>query len=128
MFYLDKAEYNKKLKKIKKQNESFLRKQELAEMRLKTKKEKSKKTTTKIVMFYLFTVFNLVLIYSLIAMWHFEDLTHLGVLITDIIGQIIVFLVYCLKSSKENSQGGIVYEQAMHNNLNYEDDSLLKDK
>jgi len=128
MFYLDKSEYNKKLKKIKKQNESFLRKQELAEMRLKTKKEKSKKTTTKIVMFYLFTVLNLVLIYSLIAMWHFEDLTHLGVLITDIIGQIIVFLVYCLKSAKENSQGGIVYEQAIHNNLNYEDDSLLKDK
>lgn len=130
MFYLDKSTYNKKLKKIQKQNESILRKQELEKAKITKNKSKKKKiSTTKFVMFYLFFILNLILIYSLIAMWHFEDLTHLGVLITDIIGQVIVFLIYCVKSAKENSKNGIVFETTIRqqSELHYEDDSVLKD-
>lgn len=129
MFYLDKSEYDKKLKKIKKQNESFVRKQELKSLKM-TKAKSNKISTTKLVMVYLFFVLNLVLIYSLVAMWYFKDLTHLGLLITDIIGQVIVYLLYIIKSTKENSEGGIVYATAMRqqNEVNYEDDSSLKDK
>ena len=123
MFYLDDKEYNKKKEKIEKQNDTLLKKQELEKLKIH---KKNKITTTKMVMIYLFFILNLILIYSLIAMWHFEDLTHLGVLITDIISQVIVFLIYCVKSSKENSVGGITYEKAI-NSLHYEDDSGLKD-
>lgn len=126
MFYLDDKEYNKKKENIQKKNEILLKKRELENLKIKNKKNFS---TTKLVMFYLFCVLNIVLIYSLIAMWHFEDLTHLGVLITDIIGQIVVFLVYAVKSAKENSKNGIVFETTMRqkNEVYYEDDSSLKD-
>ena len=46
-------------------------------------------------------------------MWHFENLTYLGTLIADVIGQILVFFIYTIKSTKENTRGGITYETAM---------------
>ena len=47
------------------------------------------------------------------AMWHFADLSFLGVLITDVAGQVIVYMIYALKSKAENTSGGIVYETAL---------------
>lgn len=49
----------------------------------------------------------------MVAMWHFQDLSTLGILVTDIAGQIIVYLGYLKKSTAENSSGGIVYETTM---------------
>lgn len=67
----------------------------------------------KIIVGYLFLVLNVVLIYAFVAMWHFADLTHLGLIITDIAAQIVTFLIYSHHSTAENTAGGIVYETAM---------------
>ena len=42
-------------------------------------------------------------------MWHFEDLSYLGVIISDIVGQILVFGIYCIRAyldtkSEENNK------------------------
>lgn len=105
--------FKKKLNRIEQKNASD-------EMRETLKNARHSKklvfpSTTKLIMIYLFIILNAVLVYCLIAMWHFGNLTHLGTLITDVISQVIVFLVYCVKSAKENTKGGIVYETAMAN-------------
>lgn len=74
---------------------------------------KRKVPTHKLITAYLFIVLNIVLIYALVSMWHFADLTHLGVIVTDIIGQIATFLIYSHHSTAQNTSGGIVYETVM---------------
>lgn len=44
------------------------------------------------------------------------DFTPLVTLIGAVIGEVIGFAVYALKSAKENTSGGIVYETAMRAN------------
>lgn len=106
-------EYEEKLNRIKYKNKQ-------KEMKLKLKKEEDKykkkfklPSTTKLIAFYLFLIFNIILIFVMKAMWYFADLTYIGVLITDIAAQVVVFMIYCAKSSKENSVGGIIYDKAM---------------
>lgn len=111
MFYLSEKTYRQKLRKIEIENKSKERK--LALKQAKKKKKISFPTTTKLITIYLFAILNIVLIYSLVAMWHFENLTYLGTLIADVIGQILVFFIYTVKSTKENTCGGITYETAM---------------
>lgn len=69
--------------------------------------------THKIITGYLFIILNVVLIYALVSMWHFADLTHLGILITDIAGQLVTFFIYSKHSTAQNTSGGIVYESFM---------------
>ena len=42
------------------------------------------------------------------------DLTPLVALIGAIVGEVIGYAVYSVKAMKENTAGGIVYDQAMH--------------
>ena len=49
----------------------------------------------------------------MVSMWHFSDLSYLGVLITDVAAQILTYVVYSHKALKENSKSGITYEIAM---------------
>lgn len=41
------------------------------------------------------------------------DFTPLNTLVGTIVAEVIGFAVYCIKSMKENTKGGIVYEAAM---------------
>lgn len=41
------------------------------------------------------------------------DFTPLVTLIGAVVGEVIGFAVYALKSTKENTQGGIIYDQAL---------------
>ena len=111
MFYMSEKDYERKMRKIRIKNKSYERRQLVKEA--KRKKDIKLPTTTKLITLYLFIVLNIVLVYSLIAMWHFENLTYLGTLITDVLGQILVFFIYSIKSTKENTKGGITYETAM---------------
>ncbi len=81
-----------------------------------------KKSSTKVITIYLFTLLDIILIYAMVAMWYFADLTYLGALISDIGGQVITFAIYASKSKAENTEGGIVYETAMHELKNSEED------
>lgn len=53
------------------------------------------------------------------------DLSPLMALISTVVAEVIGFGIYALKSTKENTSGGIVYETAMHNLQNqYEDEEV----
>lgn len=80
-------------------------------------------TTTKWLMAFLFvnctvievftgyvTIQNLNLARELLIA---PDLTPLVTLIGAVVGEVVAFAVYMLKSMKENSVGGVVYEAAM---------------
>lgn len=70
-----------------------------------TKKHKFKwPETSKLIAIYLFLLLNVVIGYTLVAMWKFEQFTYLGVLITDIAAQVLVYAIYCLKAYNAKKQ------------------------
>lgn len=94
-------------------------KHEREQIKNKYKEQKKKLTTTKFLMFFLFIscfVVELFTIYITIKIINvgFEiDLTPLTMLITAVVAEVIGFAIYSLKSSKENTKGGIIYETAL---------------
>ena len=54
----------------------------------------------------------------MIAMWTFQDLTYLGVLITDVAAQILLYAIYCLKAYHGKKQ---------EEDLKFKRESLNKD-
>lgn len=103
MGYMSEKEFESRLKKIQRNNKSEERKDKLKAEKLKGK-QKNKIETHKFIAYYLFVVFNVILIYSMVAMWYLRDLSYLGVLITDIIGQILLYAIYCLKAYSGKKQ------------------------
>lgn len=97
MWKLNEEEYQKKLDKIK---EWGIQKQ--YRNRLKDEKAKFRSTykveTNKLIAIYLFVLLNAIVVYAMISMWHFADLSYLGVLITDIAAQVLIYAIYCLKA------------------------------
>jgi hypothetical protein len=110
---LNDREFQAELRRIHKDNDYKEKNKILQEERDKYKKEIKLPSTTKLIAVYLFTMLNVVLIYAMVVMFLFHDLTYLGVLITDIAAQILTFIIYSAKSLKENSKNGITYELAM---------------
>ena len=103
--------YSKKIKKIEEKIFWQNKKSEIKQLK-KNNRKKLGLTTTKLLSFYLFAIFNVVLLYALIAMWHFEDLSYLGVVISDIVGQILVFGIYCIRAYLDTkSEENIKLEQ-----------------
>lgn len=93
---LTEKEYKEKLKKIRKRN---IQKQYRQSLREEGRSVTSVKIeTSKLVMIYLMILFNAILLYAMIAMWKFQDLSYLGVLISDIAAQVIAYAIYCLKA------------------------------
>lgn len=91
------------------------------------KKKRKLPSTSKLIVAYLFVVLNIVLAYSLIAMWHFGDLSFLGILITDIAAQIMVQFFYVFKARSENREGGLTYKLAvMEKEHEYEQEARVQ--
>ena len=95
----------------------------------KIKKEKKalkgkKISTTKLIMLFLFLNCSIIEIFTgwatvqslnMASMTGLPaDFSPLVTLIGAVVGEIIGFAVYALKSTKENTAGGIVYDQAMY--------------
>lgn len=100
MKYMSREEYEKQLRIVKRNNVQKKYKQSLKQAKSSWKSPKRQIETSKKLAVYLFMVLNVVIIYSLIAMWHFSDLAYLGVLISDIAAQILLYGIYCLKAFK----------------------------
>lgn len=94
---MNKQEFELKLKQIKEKNVQKEYERLLDKERDKYK-NKSKIETSKLIMIYLLVLLNAIVIYAMTAMWKFADLTYLGVLITDIAAQVLVYVIYCLKA------------------------------
>lgn len=120
--------YSKKIKKIEEKIFWQNKKSEIKQLK-KNNRRKLGLTTTKLLSFYLFAIFNIVLLYALVAMWHFGDLSYLGVVISDIIGQILVFGIYCIRAYLDTkSEENIKLEQqkiGLPNKLQEKVDELL---
>lgn len=92
-------EYQREMEKIKELNKQRLYKLSLEKERGKYKR-KYKLETSKLIAFYLFALLNAIVIYAMVAMWKFADFTYLGVLISDIAAQVLIYAIYCLKAYK----------------------------
>lgn len=92
--------YAKKIKHIEERNFLLQKKMEMRKLKKDLRKGVGL-TTTKLLCFYIFIIFNVVLAYALIAMWHFADLSYLGVIISDILGQVLVYAIYSIRAYKD---------------------------
>lgn len=92
---------------------------EKQQIKNKYKEQKRKLSMTKFLMYFLFiscSVVQLFTIYITIKIINigFEiDLTPLTMLITAVVAQVVGFAIYALKSTKENTKGGIIYQTAL---------------
>lgn len=113
MKYISQREFERRLKEIRRRNESIERYNKLSQEKQRISFNLKKPTTDKMIAIYLFIILNSVLVYAMVAMWHFADLSYLGVLITDIAGQVITYYIYAKKATAQNTKGGITYDLAM---------------
>ena len=113
MRYMSVKEYEHELKQIKAKNVYRQRKKKLKEEKDKYKSKIKLPSTSKLMAVYLFIILNVVLIYAMVAMWYFKDLSYLGVLITDVAAQVLTYFIYSKKATIENTVGGITYDMAM---------------
>ena len=113
MKYISEREFNSKMRVIQRRNESIDRYNKLKDEKKKVSINIKKPTTDKLIAIYLFIILNVILVYSMISMWNFAHLSCLGVLITDIAGQVITYYIYAKKATAQNTKGGITYDMAM---------------
>lgn len=92
-------EYQKRLAKIKRNNVQAEYRNSLKNEKVKYK-SKPKFETSKLIAIYLFLLLNAIIIYAMVAMWVFVDLSYLGVLISDIAAQVLIYAIYCMKAYK----------------------------
>lgn len=97
-------EFNEKyaddIRRMEEKNFIRQKKMEMKELQREGRK-KLGLTTTKLLCYYIFIMFNVVLIYALVAMWHFADLSYLSVIISDIMGQVVLFVIYSIRAYKD---------------------------
>lgn len=110
---LTEQEYQEQLLQAQKINAEIERGRRLKEEKKKYTHRIQFPTTSKLMAAYLFIVLNIILVYAMAAMWYFADLSYLGVLISDIGGQVMTYFIYARKATKENTAGGITYDLAM---------------
>ena len=78
------------------------------------KEGKQKMALSKKLTIFLITNFTVVELYVLFVMYVFQDISALPSLITVVVGDVIAFIVYMIKSLKENtSDKGFMYELRM---------------
>lgn len=102
------------------------RKQRIDKEKEEIKNKRKKLTTTKLLMLFLFincTLVELFTGWTMVQSIHIAmstglapDFSPLVTLIGAVVGEVFGFAVYSLKSSKENSEGGIVYMAAAKSN------------
>lgn len=99
---LTEREFQRQLAKIKKENVQKERSLILERERNKYGSEKIE--TSKLIAIYLFVLLNAIVIYAMIAMWQFADFSYLGVLISDIAAQVLIYAIYCMKAYHAKKQ------------------------
>lgn len=115
MRFINEKEYSARLRHIEIKNHQYELRQNLKLEKNKYRHKLKLPSTSKLIAIYLFMVLNIVLIFSMVAMWTFQDLTYLGVLITDVAAQVLTYFIYALKAKAENTVGGITYDMALKN-------------
>lgn len=100
-------DYDRQLGRLKQEKELWDKRAEIRAVR-RSMLPLGKTTTTKRLMAFIFVNCSIVEAYSMIAMWHFEDLSALYALISAVITESISFAVYAAKSYNETKQEELV--------------------
>ena len=111
--------FEKKLEKAKEHATKVKQYYELKKIKHSNDEPKDKLSFSKIA--FIFMMVNCVVIemYTLIVMVFFADLSPLPALIAAVVGECATLIGYYVKSGKENTANGIVYETTMAK-LNHE--------
>lgn len=107
--------FEAELRRIKAKNRKIKRKRALRAERRKYRLKIKWPTQSKLGMWYIFISCTAVQIYSMVAMWHFADLSPLYALIGATVGEGLTYYAYTAKAKAENTTGGIVYENSLKN-------------
>ena len=126
MIHLNKKKIYKQIERWEEQKPILMAKQDLEEdiqivknRKKPPKAQRQRLTTTKFLMLFLFiscTAIEIFTMYAIIKgmnMGFGIDFTPLTMLISAVVAEVIGFSVYSLKSMKENTKGGIVFQKAM---------------
>jgi len=90
------------------------------------KEGKQKMALSKKLTIFLLTNFTVVELYVLFVMYVFQDISALPSLITVVVGDVVAFIVYMIKSLKENTADkGFMYELRMKDADNNTSDSAV---
>lgn len=100
--HLSEREFKRQLSKI--QADNVQKERQMALDAEKHKYDKPRWETSKLIAIYLFALLNGIVIYAMAAMWHFADLSYLGVLVSDIAAQVLIYAIYCLKAYHAKKQ------------------------
>ena len=118
-------EHKKRMAKIKRQNtEAKYRAEEEAE-RQKFKPKKKKITASKLALFVMLMVCLEIILFAEYVMYHTGDLSALITLIGIPASMAVVIWSYYSKSKAENTRNGIVYETAMRELDNDEEEGVV---
>lgn len=116
--YLSEREFQHRMDKIKRENA-----QKEKYLLLKAERDKHKSgsrvETSKLIAIYLFLLLNAIVVYAMVAMWEFGDLSFLGVLISDIAAQVLIYAIYCMKAyhAKKQSEQIKFNREKLHGSL-----------
>lgn len=127
MIYMTESQYNSKLAKLQSRNRSIERRRKLREERLKYFPKFVLPSTSKIVLMISAILCLEVLIFCQYMIVVTGDTNALYAMVGSLFTFMAIVLGYFVKSTKENSKDGIVYETAMaqkqasiENNINEE--------
>lgn len=107
------AEHERKMQEMENRGQRKLMEDALKQKREEYWPRRKRPPTAKMAMWYIFISCTAVQTYSMIAMWHFADLSALYSLIGATVGEAISYCAYAAKSARENTKGGIVHDMAM---------------
>ena len=105
--------YKEELEKARDYAERQKEKQNIEAVKHFYDKPKKKPSFSKLMLLFLIINCSVIEIFSMVAMWVFQDLSPLGGLIAAICTETIGCVGYFAKSARENSVNGITYSLAM---------------
>lgn len=106
-------DYQKELEKAKTHAEKVKLRQEINEIWHSNDQKRKSLSFSKVAVIFIFINCFVIELYSMAVMVVFHDLTSLGSLVMAVLGQCVSLLGYFIKSGKENTASGIVYETTM---------------
>lgn len=131
---------NRKEEKLAKEKQQWIKTKEYLLQKKQLQKEKQQfsnihlPSTSKLLTFFLFINCSVIELFTgWVTIQNLEiaketmtspDLSPLLTLIGAVVGETIGFAIYSLKAMKENCQGGIIYQQAILNNYQQEEEIL----
>ncbi len=98
---LNEYAFKREMKRIQLRNTQLERRAKLLQ---ESRKYANHIETSKLIAIYLFVLLNAIVVYAMISMWHFADLSYLGVLVSDIAAQVLIYAIYCLKAYHAKKQ------------------------